>query len=359
MERLYGQAVMPISTLVDKFCLKQGNTREVGFIRYLSFAEWAWKELFRTTIWAIKRQVLHVDCKTNTIKLPNDCERLVNISVVDRYGKLHPLSGDPDFNTSQINCQKCACSCSHCKGENTLCHVVDNITMTTEMVTIQGDEYPLTTWIRYDRTGALQKEEKIPTWDTSTESVIYVTEYTTLCNLDIDDHGCIKATAPNMEFLVSYTGWNGLGWNGVAYSNTAIRRLIPTSYNNWGYWNKNAQDPTIIHIFRNSITGNHQFLHGDNMNTRHDVINNPIEQVIVSYQTSGDNGGSEILIPEYAEMAIDAGMIYQQRLFNPKDTDRDQSGHALWRREQMAVMKHLNPIRMEAVTKLQTELRRW
>ena len=351
METLYGQSIMRLSDLVDDFCLKQGNRRESDYLRYLVFAKWAWKSMYRDTIWNIKSVALQMDHKKHTITLPNDCERLVNISVVDRFRKLHALTPDSDFNTVEVKCQKNKCSCHNCNGENTLCAVLDNITLTTTYVTIQSVQYPLYTWIRYSGDGALQQEQSIPTYDTAKAAVVYQTIFTTLCNLDIDDKGCIKPTAPNMGYLASYCGWDGNNswWNGWGATYQPYKTLIPPVYNYFGYWKKNAADPQIIHIFKNEYPDHH-----DDKN-HHDEIGT----IIVTYQTNGETPGEEILVPEYAVEAVQTGMIYQQRKYNPKDGDRDNSGKYQFDEEKIRVMKYLNPIRMEVVEKLQQQARPW
>ena len=154
--RQYGIAVMTLTDLVDDFCLAQGNMREAVITAAYRNARWAWKDIFRTTLWNIRKAVLCVSCKDHSVRLPDDCERVINISVVDCHGKLHPLGFNTDWNTAKITCLKTKCGCNSCHGEGTLCGAIDSIKVITETVTINDQPYTKTTWTRYDGSGAVQ-----------------------------------------------------------------------------------------------------------------------------------------------------------------------------------------------------------
>lgn len=353
--RQYGQSLMRLSDLVDDFCLKQGNRREADYLKYLVFAKWAWDDMYRDTIWNIKSVALAPECKNGntTITLPSDCERLTNISVVDKFGKLHALTPDSNFSTVEVKCQKCACSCKNCRGQGTLCAVMDNITYTTTQVVIQGTSYPLYTWVRYDGAGNLQQEQSIPTYDTATLTVVYQTIFTNLCKLETDGRGCIMPTAPNMGYLTAYCGWNDSSswWNGWGNTYQAYKALIPSVYNYFGYWKKNAEDKQIIHLFRNQYPAHYKGEHEDQ--------NGGFGTIVVTYQVDSEVPDKETLIPKYAVVAVQMGMIYQQKVYNPKDGDINNAGKYKFEAAKIKVMRYLNPIRMEVVEKLQSQARPW
>src|ERR1035437_568661 len=165
--REYGTAVMTLTDVVDDFCLAQGNMREANILAQYRHARWAWKDLFRTTLWNIKKAVLCVDCKNHTVHLPDDCEsdKIIAISVVDCYGKLHPLGFNTDWNTAKIKCTKVKCSCNNCKGDDTLCAAIDSISAVTQTVVINGNTYTKTTLTRYNGSGAVQTQTTTPAWD--------------------------------------------------------------------------------------------------------------------------------------------------------------------------------------------------
>lgn len=350
---LNGEAVMTLTDLVDDFCLAQGNMRESTILAQYRHARWAWKELFRKTLWIQKNQVLDINCEDHTIVLPKDCDRLINIYVLDRQKKLQPLTCDPSISTVEITCIKTKCSCNTCNGQGTLCAAAESgITYSTETITIQGQQYTQETWVRY-LGGAIQQQQKIPTLTTN-NVVEYITNVSTICNIEVTDRGCIKPTPENMELLRNYCGCDTYPENQTGrrcdwYRNTD---LIPQPYNYWGYWNVNAADSSIIHIFR----------HQDGYNDNHfnSSEGNVIDKVIVSYQTNGESPGQEILIPEYAVQAVQLGIMHQQKLFNTRESAGNKE-YALqqWLRAKLDVNKYLNPIRLEDLAKLQTQLRRW
>lgn len=346
---LYGEEVIPLSKIVKELALKQGNMKETAVFQQLVYARWAWKDIFRKYIWSIKNQVCQLD-HNHTFRKPEDCERIVNISVVDRYGKIQPLDCDPGLNTVAISCIKAKCSCPNCHGDNTLCAAAENaITYTTETVVIQGVDYTLQTWVRYSG-GGIQQEQKIPVWNAATNSVVYNTEYTTLCNIEVTDKGCIKATPANMELLRTYCGADhNPGLFPFWYQQN---NLIPVPYNYYGYWNVNAADPNIIHVFRHDRQpmGHHV------PPTERDAIC----KVIVSYQTSGETSGDEIMVPQYAQLAIDTGIMWQQKLYNPRESVNNKQFYKNeYNAAKLDLNKFLNPIRLELVAKLQTQMRRW
>lgn len=361
--RQYGVSVMTATDVVDDFCLAQGNFRESAILQAYRHLRWSYKELFRETLWEIKKVVLEFDCHSchkNTIHLPDDCERVLNISVVDCFGKLHPLGFNSDYNTAEIRCLKSKCSCDKCKGDNTLCGAIDTIQVTVETITINGMPYPKTTMIRYDGSGAVQKQTSIPTWDVATSKVVDDVIIETLCNVETTECGCIKVTRPNMDLLRSYCGCGNFidqyDRMGFSWSNSrAYHQLIPEAYNYWGEWNYNAVDREIIHIF-----GHGSQKHFGHSDSEENAWRSSIRQVIVSYQTNGETPCQEILVPQYAVNAVQVGMVAMQKQLNPRIGEGEKlASQRLFEAKKMKVFRYLNPVRMDDMSKMQTTLRRW
>ena len=362
----YGEEVIPLGTYVKRLCLKQSNLKETNTIQQLVYAQQVWKELFRRTIWEVKRAALTVDCRTGTIQKPYNCERILNISVVDRAGRLHPLTPDSDINTVEMRCAAQKCSCKTCQGQGTLCGAMDSaVTYTTQDVVIQGTTYVQQTWIKYDGNGNIVQDINMPILDAASNTVVFQHQISTLCNVETTDKGCIKSTQPNLEALMSYTGFspdfNGFG--GV-YGNT-YRGMAPTVYNDYGYWNYNAADRSIIHIFRNATTRKERLNvisstdnpQGANVQTNY---HQGIEQVIMAYQINGEEPGEEILIPQYAEAAMDAGVMYLQTLYNMRAPVQSKiAAKGLYYAASAMLNRHLNPVSMDLAMKLQTNARLW
>lgn len=354
-----GISLMTLTDLVDDFCLAQGNMRQQNLLQVYRHARWAWKEIFRKTMWEIRKAVLCVNCEDHTIKLPADCERVIAISVVDCFGKLHPLGFNTDWNTAKIKCIASKCSCNSCHGEDTLCAAIDTLKVVTETVVINGSNYTKTVLTRYPGGGVIQTQSTIPAWDSASSSVVYNTVYETICNVETTDKGCIKATPANMGLLVTKCGvspffreWaaSGYVWGG----NSPYQELIPAPYNYFGEWNYNAQDRRIVHIFSGATR---HFNHTDQEEAS---WRSNIRQVVLDYQTNGETPDTEITIPEYAVEAVQIGMVYRQKYLHPKAGEGDKiAAKQAWIAAQREVVKYLNPVIMENVAKLQTNQRRW
>ncbi len=355
MLTVYGEEVIPLSQLVKELCLKQGNLKQTSIFKQLVYARWAWKELFKKNIWSTKNVVLKVDCTKHTITIPEDCERIINISVKDCFGKIQPLTCDPNLSTVQMDCVTPNCTCTRCEGRGTLCGAIDSVAYTTEMVEIQGEEYEMQIWTRYDGNGAIQTEKRIPTLDSTNNTIVYTQEIRTVCNVEVSSTGCVLATASNMDLLRTWCGCGNFpdDQTGIPYNRYwTSKNLIPQPYNYFGYWNVNAEDKSIIHIYR--------YESGLNWWGEVNGVQNGIYQVILSYQTNGETSGEEILVPQYAQEAMDMGIIWQQFRYNNRSSRHDkQFAKEQWDGARVKVNKWLNPIRLEVMTKLQTELQRW
>lgn len=358
----YGQKVILLSDLVRKFCMKQGNIKQQNFLRQMEFASWAWKELFRTSVWEISTVVLDVDPVKHTICLPDNCERLVNISVMDRLGRIQPLTWNPHMSTVSLMCQKNSCACPNCGGVDTLCEAVGNITATQEQITVNGQEYTQVTYVRSNGCGSLEKEIHTFAFDPVSETVKAVVLNELLCEVEVNTNGCLLATKSNINALEVYAGYNAMVNNayypGVTGAVNPFRPLIPSPYNYFGYWNWNAASRDIIHIFRSSSRQT-TYANCPEEAAKCGEEENEIKKVIVSFQAAADSGQGEMLIPEYAEMAVNVGMLYQQALFNPRDMDRNRTMEVKFNNAKKKVQSYLNPVRIDDIIKVQSNQRIW
>lgn len=361
--RQNGFAVMTLTDMVDDFCLAQGNLREAVITANYRHARWAWKDLFRTTLWEIRTAVLELNCRDHSFRIPSDCERIINISVMDCYGKLHPLGFNSDWNTAKIKCTKVQCSCGTCNGEGTLCAAVDSISSVFTTVVINDQDYTQTTLTRYNANGTISKETITPSWDVESSTVIFNTNSQVICNVETTESGCIKVTQANMDTLRTYCGcgnyldeWGawGYGWGEIPLN----RQLIPAPYNYWGEWNYNAADRTIIHIFGNARQG---ATHFNNCNQQEeDQWRTSLSQVILQYQTNGEVPATEILVPEYAVEAVQVGMFWRQKRLHPRMGPGEREAARMdYEREKTKVAMYLNPITLDLLAKQQTNARLW
>ena len=364
----YGVEVIPLGEYVKKFCLKQGNLKLTNFLKYLTYAQDIWQELFRKTIWDIKQVGIKIE--NGRIQLPSDCERLLNLSIVDRHNRIQPLGFNPNINTTQMKCLKTTCSCNRCNGENTLCGVLDNITMTTTQVNIGGTDYPAYTWIRYDNCGNIQQSVNAPFWDVENKEVVYRQSISVLCQVEVTETGCIKNTPQNVAMMQQYCGYttpyaqDGLGWYGGLYNRRDIP-VIPENYNYFGEWNYNAADRSIIEvkIWQNApISGTISQTVNNQVTTYTPYITANPEQVnviLVTYRTNGLVPDQELLIPQYANFAMDSGILWYVDRFNPLVRDGGLRKEITYKAHKRELFAYLNPVRIEEVAKTQTNLKRW
>lgn len=361
-----GQGVIALSDLVDSFCLEQGNMREANITKVLVHAKWVWKDIFRTVIAQNKTQVFRQ--KHHTFKLPNDCQRVYNISVVDHCGVLHPLTLNSDANTAQIRCVEC--SCKVCKGEGTLCNAIDSLqaTQTPQVFTAPAPytttvTLSVTSWVITNSCGDIQKVTKypVPLWNAGVfvkvQDYEVVTE--TICKVEVDNHGCIIPTEANLELMgntLGMWGFNQSGWNGFLYVGTDHwhRELLEPPFNYYGFWNYNAADPQIIHVFRNSRCPKCNQLNCCNK----EHSENNIGSIIVSYLTNGEEIGKEILVPEYAYDAMVLGIMYRMKALSIKPSNIMEAKY-LYLDAKKRAMEFLNPIRLDDVYKIQSTKILW
>lgn len=371
-----GVAVMTLSDLVDSFCLEQGNMREAFITKVLNHAKWVWKDLYRTKLQFPQTQVYTLD-KHNAFVLPENCERILNISVVDKMGVLHPLTYNSNINTAKIQCDhSCGCSCKQCNGQNSLCGALDTLKATTTPYTIpnpSGSGCPpletfTTSWVITNGCGDIQTVTRIPIvqWNippmgcavAESESLwTYENITQTICNVQVDDKGCIKPTEENLSTFNAYLGLYGFSsddWAGFKFlgQDLAHRQLVEPMFNNYGYWNYNAADTQIVHLFRNESC---PICHLDNcIDASH--RGEKFGSIILTYQSNGETPNKEILIPEYAYDAIVFGIVYRQAALSMASGSRVgiEERKRLYEAEKDKVMRFLNPLRIDDIIKLQT-----
>jgi hypothetical protein len=325
----YGSVVLTISQLVKDYCIEQGNSNQNHYIKNLVHAKWVWKEIFLTSIWAIKQKIVKVS-SDRTITLPSDLMRLVNISVQDECGQLQPLGFNPNMNTLKNACPT-SCSCG-CGGQGTLCGMVDNIQMRTETININGTDYTKRIWNRTDDAGNLTEVIETPVWDAGEGAIEMVERVNIVCALDTTQSGCIADTKPNRQKLIDHCG---------CYIPSCVEPLcqlsLPPYKSNYGDWNWDATAKDTIHIKDSAVN-----------------------YVIVGYQTNGECDGEEIVVPEYSEFAIKVGINYRSALFSRVATisEREQMKRE-FKNAKTELRKFLNPIRISEFLSIQDRTPQW
>ena len=336
---------MPLHKVIKNFCAMQGNEKESYFTKMAIYAKWAWRDLYVNTIFDYRTVIMNVCPPDFTIRIPDDCERVFNVSIIDKHNRKHPLSLNTNINTAKLLCPTVKCSCQ-CGGQDTLCSVIDTLTTTTQTVMIEGSPYTWTTWMNYDRDGSIQQVDQIPALDTLTNTVVYTKYYKTICNVEVTDKGCIKPTDSNKELLRNFLGGDLFG----DIQRSVTHQIIPASYNDYGYWNWDAACGDIIHIF-----GHPDWRHNHpQYDNEFKYYESSIHQVMLTYQTNGQTPDTEILVPEYGVEALNMGIIHRQKVYGMRVSSAEKE-QALqdYRREKSAVYRYLNSLRIDDIRKLQ------
>ncbi|HEU4609304.1 MAG TPA: hypothetical protein VFS31_14405, partial [Chitinophagaceae bacterium] len=291
------------------------------------------------------------DKDTNTITLPQNMVRLINISIMDRHGNLQPIAYNPNINTLDIRCSTKTCSCG-CGGKGTYCSEADNIQATTEVVTIDGTDYNKITYTKYDGAGNMYRLIEMPTWDVQTNAVVTTELRELICALDVTSTGCIKVTEPNRVKLVQSCGCYippniyGEGPNcgpkcNIGYEEVRCEDnvLVPPIWSDYGYYNWDAQKGDVIHL-------------------KHVKA----DQIIVAYQNNGQITQEECLVPEYAVEAMLLGIYWRQRFVAPQSVcsyPEKKAASIEYDNAKIRLFEFKNPMRMDAFINAQTIRTTW
>lgn len=140
----------------------------------------------------------------------------------------------------------------------------------------------------------------------------------TICSVEVTPTGCPVDCAENAEKLFSCGCM-------VDYYVPYMRTRYPSLYNEYGYYKK-EEEKRRVHIF--SKTGR----------------KSRIKQAEIVFQSNGD----DMLIPQYATMAFKALLDWTRKMYSPSFIPYDRNeAKRNYRREEMAMLKYLNPIPYE------------
>lgn len=336
---LYGVPAVTFTEAVDNFMAMQGNVRRSHYPQYLVTAKTVWEKMFKESIWEIKQEVVNVKVdshKKKTFRLPCNMLRLLAISVVDKHGNLQPLAVDNNLNTLEIKCHPKTCSCTKCNGCETYCDAIDAITVRYESILLNnGQTYEKTIWTKKCGCDIIEVA-KIPVWQD--DALTWIETERTICDLEVDTNGCIKATEPNRKKLYDYFGWYPSCVCNNLYNNLPVKHhdcipdlAAPQTINHYGYYKADADDPQLIHLHHSKA-----------------------EQVIVTFQLAGAvNERGTLMIPKYALECFYFGMNYFITVFD-KVTPANAKflAEKSYDKAYRALLIFMNPIRMEEFLRL-------
>lgn len=329
MRTLFGVPVYTLSEAVENFNIESGNVRGHHFTKMLVHAKWVWQDLLLNTIWSFSQKILEVDKVNNTVKLPDNRVRLINISAIDKHGNAQPLAYNPNFNTQDVACPPKTCGCPGCGCNNTLCGLIDAIQYRTETVYLNGIAYTKEIWTRKDANG-LVEVSKTPFLDNAT--VVYEEFIKKVCDLEMTSNGCIKFTEPNRKRIVEHCG---------CYFPIVHRHMVDVSYppyeSYFGDFNWDSVDKDVLHL-------------------KHVKA----ERLLVTYQTNGMDDGSQINIPEHAVSALQYGIMHRQAAFSTRtSTLEKRNAKNEYNNAKNELFEFENPLKISDFVQLQETIAKW
>lgn len=304
-------------TILSYMILSQ-NVKQVGYPLLREAADLSWYKLFKKTKESVVRKWVPV-VKGNIVLWPRSVENLLGVYVVDSCGELAALYEDNFKNIDIPPKEKCTCN-----GADTgecLCAAVQPVILQTD-VTINGQQYTNKSYTRVLKNGEVV--EQTHTWMpaygfngviTGVEEVV---KQITRCQVEVLPGGCVADTGQNASLLFEC--------GCIVDCNVPwLRERYPSLYNEFGYYKTDETDRTI-HLFDSNGKKSR------------------LKQVKLVYQSNG----SDMLVPDYARMALIALLDFTRKMYSPSHnpTDRVEAKRNA-ARENTEMLKYLNPIPYE------------
>lgn len=335
MKSLYGVPMLALTDVLANFMIEQGNSNRSHYADNLVRAARVWEDITLNTIFTIKYKAVPINKSDNSIIIPGDSIRVFSINVMDECGDYKPLACNPDMVTLRLDCPTQNCSCKACNGEGSYCLAVDAIQVVSETVQINGYDFTKRTYFQKMDGGYLQKVTELPypelPYPTSgPPTVTYKLEFDNVCQLEVTPENCIKPTPANADMLKKHCGCLIPTWQHKMCCDHS-----PSG--NYGFWNWDAgrNDKVIL----KDVTA--------------DVF-------IIAYQSSGNCGADELLIPRIALDAVQYGIVHRQTAWNPNASFRDkESARLAYNREKDSISVFLHPVSLEGIGDLQTIIPLW
>lgn len=353
-----------LSEIVDKYLIYAGVDHKKHYARYLILGQECWEEIFQNTLWVIKSVWMPTKAGSlyNYVDLPTDCLRLLGVGVDDRCGLIQPLFYNNQLNVvAKPTSKKCGCSCSDCGG---LCEGVNSTTKTTKlMFSIAGVPYYQTCWIKYCPNGDVlefcstpakkynnivgdggdyDEDEYNPDWlignpPFSDYSIEYIETQTKVCHLETKVCGCPQETPENNQLFLDCCGFY-IDWG---CKKKPCKQYSPNINNNKYGEIKMSECGNKIEYHPNR--------HWQQVTTKQIP-----DYLLVNYQTTGENVGSETIIPKFAREVMYAAMDCKRKEYNSSFSEFDkQSSYYRYQAKKNDVIGYLNPINLIELSKVQ------
>jgi hypothetical protein len=216
---------------VDLRLLGNQDYQKRDRMRLLKWAKYVYQDMNLSVIRKATRRRYAINKKTNSIDLPCNNLQLSSVSVVDKCGIEYPVyRSHKVFANSDIidvgAAKDCGCEyeCSH-----NLCHTIKGYEAVVETLTDynpDGSEvsFECTSRKGVDDQGFFYEQKQYPkriyedgVW---TETILY-TETNKLCEVEVDDNGCVCDTEENINAVCGACGISNVNTNLCCIGGTA------------------------------------------------------------------------------------------------------------------------------------------
>lgn len=331
--------IYTLSEGVDEYLALRQISKKKYYASYLISAKFAWRRIFKNTIYAANSQWFTVQKGTpyNYVDKPKGCSLFLSASVVDDCGRIQELFYDNQVNIipKPLSSQKkCGCSCD-CGG---MCDDVNSMTYTTRVLfSVNGKDYFEKTWLKTCPNGDVIEYRIVPTKkyndytgdsggdynddynndyshgapdNFSNYTIEYPEFQKIICKLSVKECGCPDDTAENIDTLNEYCGIY-LSANSCCKKKQCDNFLGEINGSARGTVKFSECGTKIYYIPDDNGKGTPEFL-------------------LLNWMTNGETCGEYVQVPDYAIPALFAGIDFYSKRFNNayNQTEKDNSKYA-------------------------------
>jgi hypothetical protein len=358
-----------LSEVTEKYLLIRGVNKKKYFTKYLVVAGEIWKDLFQKTLWVTKSvwKELKAGDPYPYIDKPRDCNRLFSVGIPDKCGNIQPIYYNSQLNViPKPTTRNCSCGCN-CE----LCGDINNMTVTTkELFTISGITYYQKCWLKYCKNGDILEYCETPTkkYNTFTGdggdynddfnndydigsnpladfTITTVISQRKICALATKPCGCPQATEEN---------------------ECIIRENCSCLLSLFSKTRKKCCDQFLDNVnnnFRGEIKLSEcgtKIFYKPSKYWREVSDSQYPDFLLVNYQTTGLNPDQETQVPEYAEMAVFAGIDWLSKQYNGSySLAEKKEAKYNYVEEQNNVIMFLNPLSLSFISNIQDTPQKW
>lgn len=232
-----------ITDVVESLCLRSGDKlmRDKGL--YLDCAEDVYLDLNLAVVKRVTRQLFEINKRTNTIELPNNSFQLSSVAVMDSCGHIIPVFRSDSLHDDIVDISaKKDCACEFKCGYQ-LCNTIKGY---EAIKTVKSDFMPNGSPVSFtcidrkwvDDQGFLYEQLQYPervylsgVWT----NTIKKTEDKKLCQVELDDNGCVCDTQSNIDTICNACGFSISNFTSVCVGGNAQEFCSDPNASKWVY----------------------------------------------------------------------------------------------------------------------------